>query len=183
MRIQRHFTVAGDDAYSGLEWKITTSEIRNPDGSTVFKLDQLEVPASWSQVAADVLAQKYFRRAGVPVALRAVPEEDVPEFLWRREADVEALEALPEKDRTTQEMSGREVFDRLAGTWAYWGWKGGYFDSEDDARAYFDEMRFMLAAQIAAPRSEEHTSELQSLMRISYAVFCLKKKKKQHTTK
>jgi len=155
MRIQRHFTVAGDDAYAGLEWKTTTSEIRNPDGSTVFKLDQLEVPAQWSQVAADVLAQKYFRRAGVPVALRPVPEDDVPEFLWRREADTEALDALPEKDRTTQEMSGREVFDRLAGTWAYWGWKGGYFDSEDDARAYFDEMRFMLAAQVAAPNSPQ----------------------------
>src|SRR3546814_168322 len=72
-----------------------------------------------------------------------------------RSADAEVLEALPEKDRTTQEMSGREVFDRLAGTWAYWGWKGGYFDSEDDARAYFDEMRFMLAAQIAAPNSPQ----------------------------
>ncbi|MFC3676923.1 vitamin B12-dependent ribonucleotide reductase [Ferrovibrio xuzhouensis] len=155
MRIQRHFTVAGDDAYAGLEWKTTTSEIRNPDGSTVFRLDQLEVPAQWSQVAADVLAQKYFRRAGVPVALRPVPEEDVPDFLWRREADTDALSALPQKDRTTQEMSGREVFDRLAGTWAYWGWKGGYFDSEADASAYFDEMRFMLAAQIAAPNSPQ----------------------------
>src|SRR3546814_114031 len=141
MRIQRHFTVAGDDAYAGLEWKTTTSEIRNPDGSTVFRLDQLEVPAQWSQVAADVLAQKYFRRAGVPVALRPVPEEDVPDFLWRREADTDALSALPEKDRTTQEMSGREVFDRLAGTWAYWGWKGGYFDSEADASAYRSEER------------------------------------------
>src|SRR3546814_19593694 len=81
MRIQRHFTVAGDDAYAGLEWKTTTSEIRNPDGSTVFNLDQLEVPAQWSQVAADVLARKYFRRAGVPVALRAVPADAVPGFL------------------------------------------------------------------------------------------------------
>jgi ribonucleoside-diphosphate reductase alpha chain len=155
MRIQRHFTVDGQDAYAGLEWKTTTSEIRNPDGSVVFRLDRLEVPADWSQVAADVLAQKYFRRAGVPVALKAVEEADVPEFLWRREADAEALSALPEKDRTTQETSGREVFDRLAGTWAYWGWKGGYFDSEDDARAFFDELRFMLAAQIAAPNSPQ----------------------------
>jgi ribonucleoside-diphosphate reductase alpha chain len=155
MRIQRHFTVADQDAYAGLEWKTTTSEIRNPDGSTVFKLDRLEVPADWSQVAADVLAQKYFRRAGVPVALKPVEESDVPEFLWRRVADTDALAALPEKDRTTQETSGREVFDRLAGTWTYWGWKGGYFDSEDDARAFFDEMRFMLAAQIAAPNSPQ----------------------------
>lgn len=155
MRIQRHFTVAGQDAYAGLEWKTTTSEIRNPDGSVVFRLDQLEVPADWSQVAADVLAQKYFRRAGVPVALKAVEESDVPDFLWRREADMDALSALPEKDRFTQESSGREVFDRLAGTWTYWGWKGGYFDSDDDARAFFDELRFMLAAQIAAPNSPQ----------------------------
>ena len=155
MRIQRHFTVDGQDAYAGLEWKTTVSEIRNPDGSVVFRLDQLEVPADWSQVAADVLAQKYFRRAGVPVALKPVEEADVPEFLWRREADTEALAALPEKDRTTQETSGREVFDRLAGTWTYWGWKGGYFDTEEDARAFFDEMRFMLAAQIAAPNSPQ----------------------------
>lgn len=155
MRIQRHFTVAGQDAYAGLEWKTTSSEIRNPDGSTVFKLDRLEVPAAWTQVAADVLAQKYFRRAGVPVALKPVEESDVPEFLWRREADTDALSALNEKDRFTQETSGREVFDRLAGTWTYWGWKGGYFDSEDDASAFFDEMRFMLAAQIAAPNSPQ----------------------------
>lgn len=155
MRIQRHFTVAGQDAYAGLEWKTTTSEIRNPDGSVVFRLDNLEVPASWSQVAADVLAQKYFRRAGVPVALKAVEESDVPDFLWRREADTDVLAVLPEKDRFTQETSGKEVFDRLAGTWAYWGWKGGYFDSDEDARAFFDEMRFMLAAQIAAPNSPQ----------------------------
>lgn len=155
MRIERHFTVADRDAYAGLEWKTTTSEIRNPDGSVVFRLDNLEVPAGWSQVAADVLAQKYFRRAGVPVALKAVEESDVPDFLWRREADTEVLAVLPEKDRFTQETSGKEVFDRLAGTWAYWGWKGGYFDSAEDARAFFDEMRFMLAAQIAAPNSPQ----------------------------
>lgn len=155
MRIERHFTVAGQDAYAGLEWKTTTSEIRNPDGSVVFRLDNLEVPTTWSQVAADVLAQKYFRRAGVPVALKAVEESDVPDFLWRREADTEVLAVLPEKDRFTQETSGKEVFDRLAGTWAYWGWKGGYFDSTEDASAFFDEMRYMLAAQIAAPNSPQ----------------------------
>jgi hypothetical protein len=77
MRIERHFTVAGQDAYAGLEWKTTTSEIRNPDGSVVFRLDNLEVPTTWSQVAADVLAQKYFRRAGVPVALKAVEESGI----------------------------------------------------------------------------------------------------------
>ena len=78
MRIQRHFTNQGASAYDGIEFRLTTSEIRNPDGSVVFRLDKLEVPAGWSQVAADVLAQKYFRRAGVPAALKPVQEPDVP---------------------------------------------------------------------------------------------------------
>ena len=65
MQIQRRFTTAGQDAYADLEFLTTTSEIRNPDGSIVFKLDDVEVPTSWSQVASDVIAQKYFRKAGV----------------------------------------------------------------------------------------------------------------------
>jgi ribonucleoside-diphosphate reductase alpha chain len=155
MRIQRHYTNAAGEAYDGIEFRFTASEIRNPDGSVVFRLDKLEVPAPWSQVAADVLAQKYFRRAGIPAARRPVPESDVPQWLWRQEADEAALEKLPEAERYTQETSARQVFDRLAGTWAYWGWKGGYFDSEEDARAYFDEMRYMLAAQVGAPNSPQ----------------------------
>src|SRR3546814_20545284 len=109
MRIQRHFTVAGDDAYAGLEWKTTTSEIRNPDGSTVFKLDQLEVPAQWSQVAADVLAQKYFRRAGVPVALRAVPEDAVPDFLCLPRAATDAPAPLGMGRPSAGERGGQYV--------------------------------------------------------------------------
>ncbi|MGB3718757.1 MAG: adenosylcobalamin-dependent ribonucleoside-diphosphate reductase, partial [Hyphomicrobiaceae bacterium] len=49
----------------------------------------------------------------------------------------------------------RQVFDRLAGTWTYWGWKGGYFTTEDDARAFFDELRYMLAMQMVAPNSPQ----------------------------
>ncbi|MBP7064573.1 vitamin B12-dependent ribonucleotide reductase [Ferrovibrio sp.] len=155
MRIQRHFTNQGASAYDGIEFRLTTSEIRNPDGSVVFRLDKLEVPAGWSQVAADVLAQKYFRRAGVPAALKPVQEPDVPAWLWRQQPDDAALAKLPEAERFGEETSARQVFDRLAGTWTYWGWKGGYFDSEDDARAYFDEMRYMLAAQVGAPNSPQ----------------------------
>ncbi|MFM2043363.1 MAG: B12-dependent ribonucleoside diphosphate reductase [Pseudomonadota bacterium] len=155
MRIERRFTTDGRDAYEGIAFRRTTSEIRNPDGSTVFRLGDIEVPADWSQVACDVLAQKYFRKAGVPAATRAVEENTVPAFLWRRVPDTDALAALPEKDRFGAETSARQVFDRLAGTWTYWGWKGGYFDSEADAAAFHDELRFMLARQMAAPNSPQ----------------------------
>ncbi len=155
MKIERKFTSAKADAYAGLDFTITVSEIRNPDGSVVFRNDAVEVPAGWSQVASDVLAQKYFRKAGVAVHLKRVKEAGVPEFLWRSVPDEAALANLPKEDRFVGETSARQVFDRLAGAWAYWGWKGGYFSSEADARAYYDEMRVMLARQMAAPNSPQ----------------------------
>jgi ribonucleoside-diphosphate reductase alpha chain len=155
MRIVRRFTTQGQDAYAAIAFTTTNSEIRNPDGSVVFEARDIEVPQAWSQVACDVLAQKYFRKRGVPARRKPVAEADVPNWLWRQEADEEALAGEPEHARWRGEKSAKEVFDRLAGTWTYWGWKGGYFDGEADARAYFDEMRFMLAAQIAAPNSPQ----------------------------
>ncbi|MBT8425022.1 MAG: vitamin B12-dependent ribonucleotide reductase [Silicimonas sp.] len=155
MKIERTFTKAGKDAYAALDFTTTASEIRNPDGSVVFKLDDVEVPAGWSQVASDVIAQKYFRKAGVPARLKKVKEKGVPQFLWRSVPDEKALTELPEAERFGGETSARQVFDRLAGAWAYWGWKGGYFTKEADARAYFDEMRYMLATQRAAPNSPQ----------------------------
>src|SRR5271166_4035425 len=155
MRIERHFTQAGVSPYDLIPFATTRSEIRNPDGSVVFSLDNIEVPEAWSQVAADVLAQKYFRKAGVPARLMRVAENGVPSFLWRSIADDSALHELPKAERYVSEISAKEVFDRLAGAWAYWGWKAGYFDREDDARAYLDEMRFMLARQVAAPNSPQ----------------------------
>ena len=147
MKIERKFTKAGQDAYADLEFVLATSEIRNPDGTVVFRQEGIEVPASWSQVASDVLAQKYFRKAGVPSRLKKVAEKDVPEFLWRSVAE--------EGAEIGGEISSKQVFDRLAGAWAYWGWKGGYFTDEADARAYFDEMRYMLATQRGAPNSPQ----------------------------
>lgn len=155
MRIERRYTKKGQDAYAGIEFRKTKSEIRNPDGSIVFKLDDINVPASWSQVASDILAQKYFRKAGVPAALKRVEEYEVPSFLWRSIADSATLAKLPEGERFVSERDSRQVFDRLAGTWTYWGWKGGYFDSEEDAQAFFDEHRHMLATQKAAPNSPQ----------------------------
>ena len=155
MRVQRHFTKAGGAPYGGIEFESASTEIRNPDGSLVFGLDGFMVPATWSQVARDILAQKYFRRAGVPACLKPVEENTVPSWLWRKVADDTALAALAEEDRDVGEADARQVFDRLAGTWTYWGWKGGYFDSEDDAEAFFDEIRSMLAAQMGAPNSPQ----------------------------
>ncbi|WP_306004688.1 vitamin B12-dependent ribonucleotide reductase [Aquicoccus porphyridii] len=148
MKIERKFTKAGQDAYAEIEFVTTASEIRNPDGTIVFRLDEVEVPSGWSQVASDVIAQKYFRKAGVPAKLKRVAEKGVPEFLWRSVADGKDVEK-------GGEASAKQVFDRLAGAWAYWGWKGGYFSTEEDAQAYFDEMRFMLATQMAAPNSPQ----------------------------
>ena len=147
MKIERKFTKSTQDAYAELDFVSATSEIRNPDGTIVFRLDEIEVPAKWSQVASDVIAQKYFRKAGVPSKLKKVKEKGVPEFLWR---------SVPADDSEFEgEISSKQVFDRLAGAWAYWGWKGGYFSTADDARAYFDEMRYMLATQRAAPNSPQ----------------------------
>src|SRR5450631_1317449 len=155
MRIERRYTKEGQLPYAEIPFRLTTSEIRNPDGSVVFHADDVEVPASWSQVASDVLAQKYFRKAGVPSRLKKVEEETIPSWLWRSVADEAALKELPEKERLTGEHSSKQVFDRLAGTWTYWGWKGGYFDSEADAQAFFDEHRYMLATQMCAPNSPQ----------------------------
>ena len=155
MRIERRYTKEGQSPYADIAFRLTTSEIRNPDGSVVFHADDVEVPESWSQVASDVLAQKYFRKAGVPARLKKVEEETVPSWLWRSVADEDALAELPEKERIIGEVSSKQVFDRLAGTWTYWGWKGGYFDSEADAQAFFDEHRYMLAMQMAAPNSPQ----------------------------
>jgi ribonucleoside-diphosphate reductase alpha chain len=155
MRIDRRNTTEGQSPYASIDFRLTTSEIRNPDGSVVFRLENVEVPDFWSQVASDVLAQKYFRKAGVAARLKKVEEETVPSWLWRSVPDLEALADLPEKERYVSELSAKQVFDRLAGCWTYWGWKGGYFTSEEDARAFFDELRYMLAKQMVAPNSPQ----------------------------
>ncbi|WP_158812997.1 vitamin B12-dependent ribonucleotide reductase [Methylocapsa sp. S129] len=155
MRIERRYTKANVSPYALIEFQKTKSEIRNPDGSIVFSLDNIEVPASWSQVAADVLAQKYFRKAGIPARLKRVEENSVPSFLWRSIPDEAALDLLPKAERYGSETSAQQVFDRLAGAWTYWGWKGKYFKTEEDAQAFYDEMRFMLARQMAAPNSPQ----------------------------
>ena len=146
MRIECHLT--REHSTFAVEYKKTNCKITNPDGSVVFEMNDVEVPVGWSQVACDVLAQKYFRKAGIPVRLTAVVEEGVPAWLWRRTAD-------PSNTTTRGETSARQVFHRMAGAWTYWGWKGSYFDDEADARAFYDELCFMLETQMAAPNSPQ----------------------------
>ncbi len=155
MRIERHYTTENGSPREELAYRTTACEIRNPDGSVVFAQQDVEVPAGWSQVACDVLAQKYFRKAGIAARRRPVPEADVPEWLWRSEPDPETVDDGAEERPTGGERSAKEVFHRLAGTWTYWGWKAGYFDAESDARAFYDELVAMLALQVAAPNSPQ----------------------------
>ena len=155
MRFERRHTKDGQGPFDSISFRHATSEIKNPDGTIVFRAENIEVPEQFSQVAADILAQKYFRKAGVPAKLVKIEENDVPSFLWRSAADEKALKKLPEEERYVGETSAKQVYHRLAGTWTYWGWKGGYFTSEEDARVYYDEMCAMLALQMAAPNSPQ----------------------------
>lgn len=155
MKIARYFTKAGQSPYAEIAFRHATSEIKNPDGSIVFRMENIDVPAQYSQVAADILAQKYFRKAGVPKFLKKVEENDVPSWLWRSVADEVALADVPHNERYGSERDAREVFNRLAGTWTYWGWKGNYFSSEEDAYAFRDELAYMLATQRVAPNSPQ----------------------------
>jgi len=139
LRITRRFTEAGTDPYSHFQWSRRNSKITNPDGSVVFEMADAEIPAQWSQVASDIMVSKYFRKAGVP----QIGDDGKPIF----DEDGNPV--------TGPERSAKQVFDRLAGTWRHWGETGGYFASTEDAEAFEDELRYMLAAQIAAPNSPQ----------------------------
>jgi ribonucleoside-diphosphate reductase alpha chain len=138
MKISRYYTVAGQDPYSSIEFEPRRSEIRNPDGSPVFLMENVMVPKAWSQVATDILAQKYFRKAGLK--------------------DPDNVEGHPSPygdPNSDSETDSRQVFHRLAGCWRAWGESHGYFDTPEDAQAFYDELCYMLAAQIAAPNSPQ----------------------------
>ena len=154
MKFERAYSRPGNP-YAGIAFEPRTSKISNPDGSVIFEAKDCMVPADWSQVAVDVLAQKYFRKAGVPAALKRVQEDGIPEWLWRSVPDDAALAQLPRDQHFTRETDARQVFNRLAGTWTYWAHKHGYFDTAEDAQVYYDEMCAMLARQIGAPNSPQ----------------------------
>lgn len=158
MKISRFFTKSTKLPYEGIEFELRSSKIVNPDGSVVFESDDINVPKGWSQIAVDILSQKYFRRAGVPARIAPVPEsgdDRVPQWLWPRGPDEEALASLPEADRYGGEHDACQVFERMAGCWTYWGFNHGYFDDEASALAFYDELVTMLAGQMAAPNSPQ----------------------------
>jgi len=148
LKIDRKFTKTGKDPFQKLKWEKRDVEIRNFDGSTAFSMKDVNLPDNYSQVAANVLAQKYLRKAGVPKKLKKVKEPDVPIWLQK---------SVPDSKSTSlgEELDGKQTFRRLAGTWTYWGWKYGYFASEKDARSYYDEMCYMLAFQMVSPNSPQ----------------------------
>ncbi len=153
--IERRFTSVGEDPFDSFEWIEMDVEIRNPDGSMADSIECVKLPSGFSGVPGKVCAQKYLRKAGVPKALRKVPEKEVPVWLQRSEPDHERLQTVDAAQRMGGETDGRNLFRRLAGTWTYWGWKYGYFASEADARAYFDEMCYLIASQRSAPNSPQ----------------------------
>lgn len=139
MKIKRHFTKKGESPYQNIKFVSRVSEVKNPDGSIVFHMDNVMVPEFWSQVATDVLAQKYFRKAGVPLVSE----------------DGKAILDDKGNPKTGSETDSRQVFHRLAGCWRYWGEKHGYFDTAEDAQAFYDETAYMLAHQMCAPNSPQ----------------------------
>ncbi len=147
MQIKRHYTREDDGPYADIAFKTVTSELRTLDGHILSASANFQAPENWSQVACDILSQKYFRRAGVPSKTKAVAEADVPDWL-------QSQAPLDDSDKGAED-DARQVFDRLAGCWTYWGWKGGYFNAETDARAFYDELRYMLVTQMAAPNSPQ----------------------------
>ncbi|MDZ7692993.1 MAG: hypothetical protein U5K69_18030 [Balneolaceae bacterium] len=156
MKFSRFYTQDDwDTPFGDLKFVCRKSEIKNPDGSVVFNMDEVIVPKPWSQVSTDIIAQKYFRKAGVPAEVKKVSEEAVPEWLQKSEADEKAMKNLDEDKQYGSEHDSRQVFHRLAGCWTYWGWKHDYFDSEEDARIFYEELCYMLAHQMAAPNSPQ----------------------------
>jgi ribonucleoside-diphosphate reductase alpha chain len=155
MRINRLLVSETKNPYESIEFEKRTSVIRNPDGSIVFEMIDIIVPKHWSQVATDIIAQKYFRKAGVPRILKRIHEEGVPGWLSHSHADTEALKDVAEEEKTGAETDSRQVFHRMAGCWTYWGWKYKYFDTEEDAQNFYNELCYMLAQQMAAPNSPQ----------------------------
>src|SRR5450631_827190 len=113
--VQNRFVSSGRQAFESLAWNSRSSVIRNPDGSVVFEMNNIRIPKGWSQVATDIIAQKYFRKAGVPAATKKVAEKGIPEWLQRSSPDEAALNALPREKRTVAETDSQQVFHRLAG--------------------------------------------------------------------
>lgn len=127
LKVDRYFTRKGQSPYDQFNYEKRTSVIRNPAGDAVFEMNDVEVPNTWSQVATDILAQKYFRKAGVPQ-----PDGSLG-----------------------GERSVKQVAHRMANCWMDWGKRYGYFASPEDAQAFYDELVYTIVGQLAAPNSPQ----------------------------
>lgn len=139
LRIPRLFTKQGEDPFKGLEWETRSSIIKNPDGTVVFEMHGIEVPKSWSQVATDIIVQKYFRKKGVPQSDKS-GKQIVDDF---------------GKPVLGSETSVIQVVKRMAKCWRHWGEKFGYFASPEDASIFEEEILYMLINQMASPNSPQ----------------------------
>jgi ribonucleoside-diphosphate reductase alpha chain len=127
LRFQRRFTKDGVTPYDLFEYDYRTSVIRNPNGEVVFEMNNVEVPKQWSQIATDILAQKYFRKAGVPQ----------PDGKLGRETSV------------------KQVAHRMANCWRVWGERNNYFASAKDAEVFYDELVYSILNQACVPNSPQ----------------------------
>lgn len=127
LQFQRYYTNDSKSVYDLFEYDYRTSVIRNPNGEVIFELKNVEVPAHWSQIATDILAQKYFRKAGVP-----------------------------QEDGTLgRETSVKQVAHRMADCWRQWAEKYNYFYSKEDAQVFYDELVYTILNQSCAPNSPQ----------------------------
>ncbi|MBY0516946.1 MAG: vitamin B12-dependent ribonucleotide reductase [Bacteriovoracaceae bacterium] len=138
MKVKRVYTQEGASPFQKIPFEKRISEIREVDGKKRSAME-IMVPASWSQVAADILAQKYCRRTGVPQT------NEKGEVILDEQG----------KPLLGAETDARQVFNRLALCWREWGERYNYFDSKKDAQAFYDELCYMLANQMAAPNSPQ----------------------------
>ncbi len=140
LRITRRFSREGEDVFGRFSYERRTSTIRQTDGSVVFELKNIEVPKGWSQVATDILAQKYFRKAGVPL----------------KDGEGKTIaDPASGQPSLASETSVKQIVRRLAGAWRHWGERYNYFASPDDAEVFEDELAYMLLSQMAAPNSPQ----------------------------
>ena len=163
MKITRRHTTVGQAPYDGAALRFFSAQFDSDpsrNGAAAKPVDvtgfdshtaDFDVPEAWSIEAAELLQQRCLVPAGIPARLKTVREDDVPSWLWRHTADLAALEHLSPENQTRPEAGLRAAADRLAGGWAYQGWKSGYFDGEADARAFYDEIRWLLFHQHLSP--------------------------------
>ena len=154
MKFTRIFTKDLSNPLEGIEFEQRTSQLRNMDGSSGSTSIVIRVPSDWSQMASDILAQKYVRKADIPAATVRVPEPGIEPWLQRSIPDENVLASMDESSRFGSETDARQIFHRIAGCWTYWGVKSGTFDDEQ-AHIFYDEMVYLLAHQMAAPNSPQ----------------------------